>query len=384
MGAHLTAALTPSMPSRPLACMELTANVSEAEPVLSRNGGLSRSTGDSSGRSETWLHLNPSFAPTASEPHLTTNAVTQEFSNRIYNNPPPSQDQPPRSGYSTNEAQHLTPSLTRSDAHSTETQCTEAPPSSPKARFFKFNEQAARNLIAKSKEQLGNTPPKCRQQSVEYFDCSDPSVQHEYVPRETRPALKDEAAQRRAEKAKEFRDWQPGNVCRNARTRDQTSKRWRCPDEEYGCGWSHDKKSDWKRHCRAHWPQQVWICPDLSCCGLKAQEIKAFKSKTALVGHYKSFHEADGQPALEPSQLRRCAEPVLDSRFPRRCHHESCCETFETFEDRLDHFAQCHHNEGKENKEETNEEYMYALSGCNSNVPQVLIPLVQESSIRGL
>ena len=103
-----------------------------------------------------------------------------------------------------------------------------------------------------------------------------------------------------------------------------------------GCPWSHETKSNWERHERTHYPQEIWICCHDDCLDKSSRTRVSFRKDLAR-RHHTDHHQRQGDPDLTNRQLDELKIRVTDSLFPRGCVFHACQKTFTSFDERSVH-----------------------------------------------
>ena len=103
-----------------------------------------------------------------------------------------------------------------------------------------------------------------------------------------------------------------------------------------GCLWSHKTKSNWERHERTHYPQEIWICCHDDCLNRSSRTRVSFRKDLAR-RHHTDHHQREGDPDLTDRQLDELKIRVTESMFPRECVFHGCQKTFTSFDERSVH-----------------------------------------------
>ena len=100
------------------------------------------------------------------------------------------------------------------------------------------------------------------------------------------------------------------------------------------CGASFANKYAWKKHEENKHPPRMWICKDEACVATQGKK-GVFIRKDHFRDHLKKLH-----PNIKITQrhvVDCCKE--LKSNFDRSCVFKDCEESFESWDDRVDHIA---------------------------------------------
>ena len=158
----------------------------------------------------------------------------------------------------------------------------------------------------------------------------------------------------------------------------QEPKRPKEPDLEamyqctLGCGQGYDKKADWQRHEKTHYPPEIWICCHDDCLDPSRNSRVSFR-KDLINRHYQEHHNkgvelggADEEEetaelygiedhqqkkkekkkekkkkgvSLSEGRLAQMMVIMKHSLFPKLCVFENCVETFPSWKRRSCHVA---------------------------------------------
>ena len=126
-----------------------------------------------------------------------------------------------------------------------------------------------------------------------------------------------------AEIANRYRKYQKINS--KGRAINARSNLYRCTCRPR-CDLSFNKKGDWERRQRRHYPQHIWICPILDC------KKRVYFRSDRLNGHMATFHK--GKEATD-----ECCITVTGSEYPKECQWQHCKKKFSDHKTWLAHDA---------------------------------------------
>ena len=105
----------------------------------------------------------------------------------------------------------------------------------------------------------------------------------------------------------------------------------------HDCTKSFKRKDDWKRHEKAHYPQEIWHCSQQPC----ASKLEPFRRREHFIKHWEKVH--DSMIRMTVKETERFRIEVLNSQWPRECPFANCDQNdFPSFDDRLEHIDKQH------------------------------------------